>query len=152
MVFRSTSANRVRFAWSCVMCLSAESFCALAWATRASACASPALAVSHAAFFNVVILLGDEGCVVQTLGAVPVELGVHGVALGAVQVRERSVEGGIGGDRVGFRRCTEARVASTLAEGCTFSSWASNCPFFTRSPSLTCSLTILPKALAPMLT
>src|SRR5208282_2162083 len=47
---------------------------------------------------------GDEGRVVQTLGAVPIELGVDGVGLGAVQVRARGLEGGIGRNRVGFRR------------------------------------------------
>ena len=59
-------------------------------------------------FLDVVILLGDEGRVVQTLGAVPVELGVDGVGLGPVQIRERGLQGGIGGDRVGLR-CLHGR-------------------------------------------
>src|SRR5271157_2349129 len=38
------------------------------------------------------------------MGAVPIEFGVNGVGLGAVQVRERGVQGGIGGDGVGLSR------------------------------------------------
>ena len=70
-------------------------------------------------------------------GRVPIQLGALGVRLGAVQVRLGGLDGGIGSDGIGLRASSEARVAFTSAADCTFSSWASNCPFFTRSPSFT---------------
>jgi len=54
--------------------------------------------------FEVIILFGDERGVIQALGPFPVQLGVDSIGLGAIQVRERCVQRGIGGDRVGLSR------------------------------------------------
>jgi hypothetical protein len=55
-------------------------------------------------FLDVVILFRDQGRGVQALGPFPVEFGVSGVRLGAIQIRERGIQGGIGGDGVSYSR------------------------------------------------
>ena len=86
---------------------------------------------------GVVVRLGDERVFVQTLGAVPVQPGVLGVGLGAVQVGREVRKAASAATKSVSAPCSDARVAFTSAAGCTFSSCASNCPFFTWSPSLT---------------
>ena len=89
-------------------------------------------------FLAVEFRFGDQGIFEQTLGAGPIELGALVVGLGAVQVGGGRIQRGLRPRQNRSRAlATEAWVAFTSAEDCTFSSCASNWPFLTRSPSLT---------------
>src|SRR5208282_584870 len=75
---------------------------------------------------HVVILLGNKGGVVQTLGAVPVKLGVGGVGFARLRSASEVLRLASAATASVSAACTDARVAFTSANDCTFSSCASN--------------------------
>ena len=118
-------------AFACVMCRSAESFCALACATRASAWVNPASAVAHAFLrlsksdFEIRPSLyrlwaRSQSSLLRSWSACARSRSACEV-LSAASAATASV----------CAACNEASFALTSADDCTFSSCASICPFLT---------------------